>query len=79
MQNNSSIFIVILLAVCAYFYMSSSSVAAPQNVPATPPTLSGQPCYDEASSIVAPDWAGMNRIQRAVLAIQVINECEGGR
>lgn len=41
------------------------------------PTFNSQDCYNHANGIVSPAWAGMNRIQRAVLAMQIINTCEG--
>lgn len=39
--------------------------------------INSQDCYNHANGIVSPVWAGMNRIQRAVLAIEIINQCEG--
>lgn len=34
-------------------------------------------CYADAQAQLSPQWADANRLERAVVAMQVINTCEG--
>ena len=34
-------------------------------------------CYADAQAQLSPQWAGASRLERAVVAMQVINTCEG--
>ncbi len=70
------ILIAFAIAALAYIVLTTSGDASTSTVQ-TP--VSAPACYSQASGIVSPDWAGMNRLQRAYVAMAVIADCEGGR
>jgi len=72
------ILIIIVIAAAAYLMLTSSGQASTGNSQPSI-SISAQDCYNHANGIVSPAWSGMNRIQRSVLAMQVIAQCEENR
>lgn len=70
------ILIAVAMALLAYVILSSSGDASTSTVQA--PVTAPQ-CYSQASGVVSPGWTGMNRLQRAYVAMAVIADCEAVR
>jgi len=43
----------------------------------TAPAINSQACYSDAQAQLSPQWAGANKLDRAVAILTVINVCEG--
>jgi hypothetical protein len=69
--------ILIVVGLVVALWLGGCFPSAQASTGQAQPPLDSQACYNHANGIVSPAWAGMNKIQRAVLAMQVINTCEG--
>lgn len=41
------------------------------------PTINSSACYADAQAKLSPQWAGANKLDRAIIALNVIRVCEG--
>lgn len=69
--------ILIAVGLIAALWLGGCFPTAQASTGQAQPAFNSQDCYNHANGVVSPAWAGMNRIQRAVLAMQIINTCEG--
>lgn len=68
--------IVALLGLGILLYIGG---CLPDTDPAPMANVNPQPCYQAAGAQLSPQWAQLNKVQRAALAFSVINACEGGQ
>lgn len=76
MDTKTIVIAVVLIALLwlGGFFPSAQASTSTVQTPASAPQ-----CYSQASGVVSPGWAGMNRLQRAYVAMAVIADCEAVR
>lgn len=76
-MNDNTTNILIVIGICFLVWFGGCRPTAQASTGQPQTVINNQDCYNHANGIVSPAWAGMNRIQRAVLAMEIINTCEG--
>lgn len=70
----------LVIAIFSIFalYAGGCFDRAVANSSTTTSAFDSRACYADAQAQLSPQWAGANRFQRAMAALQVISTCEGG-